>query len=329
VHVVAALDERGALLGVESVEASVRGDRAALRWLRRFGTVELVGVEGTGSYGAGLTRHLLGRGILVVEVDGPNRQRRRTRGKSDPQDAVTAARAAQAGDGLGAAKTRDGHVEAMRVLRVGRSAARTARTQALNQMRSISPTRSAPSCDTSTSTGFSNGPAPTGRPGPRRRCRDQTDAADAGRRAAALEDEVDEIDTTLESLVADTAPELVPRVGVGTDTAAAVLVAGGRQPRAAPQRSDLRSPVRRLTHRASSRTQQRHRLNRGGDRRANSALWKIVLTRMVCDPRTRAYIERRMEEGHTNKEAIRCLKRYVARQVYNHLPRPELALDSP
>ena len=115
VNVVAALDERGALLGVENFDTTAEGYRRTLAWLRDLGTVELVGVEGTGSYGAGLTRHLLAEGIAVVEVDRPNRQRRRKRGKSDPQDAITAARAAQSGDALGAAKTRDGNVEAMRV----------------------------------------------------------------------------------------------------------------------------------------------------------------------------------------------------------------------
>ena len=98
VHVAAALDERGALLGVESFDTTPGGYRALLGWLAGFGDVQLVGVEGTGSYGAGLTRHLLGEGVRVVEVDRPNRQRRRRRGKSDPQDAISAARAAQSGD---------------------------------------------------------------------------------------------------------------------------------------------------------------------------------------------------------------------------------------
>jgi transposase len=136
-HVAAALDGRGSLLGVASFETTLAGYRALLRWLKGFGTVELVGVEGSGSYGAGLTRHLLGRGVRVVEVDRPNRQRRRRRGKSDPQDAIAAARAAQGGDARGEAKTRDGNVEAMRVLRVARSSARKTRTQALNQIRSL------------------------------------------------------------------------------------------------------------------------------------------------------------------------------------------------
>ena len=138
VHVAAALDERGALLGVESFSTTPRGYRALLGWLEGFGTLELVGCR--------RDRQLRGRahpapatdeGIAVVEVDRPNRQRRRRKGKSDPEDAVAAARAAQGGDATGFAKTRDGNVEAMRVLRVARSSARSSRTQAINQMRSL------------------------------------------------------------------------------------------------------------------------------------------------------------------------------------------------
>src|SRR6516225_5427628 len=137
VHVAAALDERGALLGIESFATTPAGYRKLWRWLESFGTLELVGVEGTGSYGAGLTRHLHAQGVAVVEVDRPNRQRRRRKGKSDPQDAVAAARAAQGGEATGLAKSRDGNVESMRVLRVARFSARRSRTQAINQMRSL------------------------------------------------------------------------------------------------------------------------------------------------------------------------------------------------
>jgi transposase len=333
VHLVAALDERGALLDVEEFEASARGYRSALRWLRCFGDVELAGVEGTGSYGAGLTRHLLGENIAVVEVDRPNRQRRRKRGKSDPQDAIAAARAAQSGDALGAAKTRDGNVEAMRVLRVARSSARKARTQALNQMRSIIST--APDAIRSELRHLNVyrliERASAYRPGTSL----DIDAVTKrtlrmlARRAAALEHEVKEIDAALKTLVVETAPDLVARVGVGTDTASTLLVAAGDNPGRLRNEATFAHLCGASPIDASSGTQQRHRLNRGGDRQANSALWKIVLTRMVCDPNTRDYIERRMKDGRTKKEAIRCLKRYVAREVYNHLPRAELALDSP
>jgi transposase len=333
VHVVAALDERGALLGVESFETTVEGYRRTLVWLREFGTVELVGVEGTGSYGAGLTRHLLAEGIAVVEVDRPNRQRRRKRGKSDPQDAITAARAAQSGDALGAAKTRDGNVEAMRVLRIARHSARKARTQALNQMRSIIST--APD-EIRTELRDLNvyrllERARGYRPGPGLDVHTVTKRTlrTLARRATALEDEITDIDAALTVLVAETAPELVARPGVGTDTASALLVAAGDNPDRLRNEATFAHLCGASPIDASSGTQQRHRLNRGGDRQANSALWKIVLTRMVCDPRTRHYIDRRMNDGRTKKEAIRCLKRYIAREVYNHLPRQQLALDGP
>ena len=137
VHVAAALNQLGALLETKSFPTTAAGYRQLLGWLRGFGEVELVGVEGTGSYGAGLTRHLLSEGVAVVEVDRPNRQNRRRRGKSDTVDAVAAARAAQSGDASGAAKTRDGNVECMRVLRLVKLSARRNRTVALNQMRAI------------------------------------------------------------------------------------------------------------------------------------------------------------------------------------------------
>jgi transposase len=333
VHVAAALDQRGGLLGVESFKTTPAGYRRLLRWLRAFGEVELVGVEGTGSYGAGLTRHLLAAGVRVVEVDRPNRQRRRRRGKSDPQDAITAARAAQSGDALGQAKTRDGNVEAMRVLRLARLSARKARTQALNQMRSL----------------ISTGPEPI-----RAELRDLNvyrllerassyrpaggrDLASINkvalrmlaRRAQALEAEIAELDAILDPLVAETAPKLIARVGIGTDSASALLVAAGDNPIRLRSEATFAHLCGASPLDASSGKQERHRLNRGGDRQANAALWRIIVTRMVCDPRTRDYIDRRMKEGLTKKEAFRCLKRFIAREVYNHLPREQLALDSP
>jgi transposase len=143
------------------------------------------------------------------------------------------------------------------------------------------------------------------------------------RRALALEAEITELDAILEPLVADTAPELVARVGIGTESASALLVAAGDNPeRLANERTFAHlcgvAPID-----ASSGKHQRHRLNRGGDRQANAALWRIVVTRTVYDPRTRAYIERRTKNGLTKKEAFRCLKRYIAREVYNHLPHPQ------
>jgi transposase len=333
VHVAAALDERGAQLGVESFAATAAGYQELLGWLESFGTVELIGVEGTGSYGAGLTRHLLAHEVVVVEVDRPNRQRRRRTGKSDPHDAVAAARAAQGGEATGSAKTRDGNVEAMRVLRVARRSARGNRTQAINQMRSLISTapeelraelRNLSIYNVLTlASAFRH----TGR----------TDVTTVtkltlrtlARRALSLEEEVKEIDRLLKTLVAETAPELNAIDGVGTDVASAILVAAGDNPERLKSESTFAKLCGVSPLDASSGKQQRHRLNRSGDRQANSALWHIVFTRMVKDPRTKHYIERRMKEGRTKKEAIRCLKRYVAREVFAALPRSQFALDNP
>ena len=333
VHVAAALDERGALLGVESFETTTAGYRNLLGWLESFGTLELVGVEGTGSYGAGLTRHLLAHDVAVVEVDRPNRQRRRRTGKSDPADAVAAARAAQGGDATGFAKTRDGNVEAMRVLRVARLSARRSRTQAINQIRSLVST--APEelrselRDQSIYRvlGLASAYRHTGRS-------DVTTVTKLtlrtlARRALSLEEEVKEIDRLLKTLVAETAPELNAIDGVGTDVASALLVAAGDNPDRLKSEATFAKLCGVSPLDASSGKQERHRLNRSGDRQANSAIWHIVFTRMVNDPRTHDYIERRMKDGRTKKEAVRCLKRYVVREVFAALPRSEFALDSP
>ena len=333
VHVAAALDERGALLGVESFATTPAGYRALLRWLESFGTVELVGVEGTGSYGVGLTRCLHNHDIAVVEVDRPNRQRRRRKGKSDPQDAVAAARAAQGGEANGLAKTRDGNVESMRVLRVARFSARRSRTQAINQMRSLVSTAPdevrAELRDLSIYKVLQIASA--------YRHTGKTDVTTLtklalrtlARRALALEEEVKEIDRILKTLVAETAPELNAIDGVGTDVASALLVAAGDNPERLKNESTFAKLCGVSPLDASSGKQQRHRLNRGGDRQANSALWHIVFSRMAKDPRTRHYIERRMKDGRTKKEAIRCLKRYVVREVFAALPHSQFALDSP
>ncbi|MDQ6947831.1 MAG: IS110 family transposase, partial [Actinomycetota bacterium] len=298
------------------------GYRRLLAWLQSFGTVALIGVESTGSYGAGLTRHLLDKGVRVVEVDRPNRQERRRAGKSDPIDAIEAARAALSGRAKSDAKTRNGSVEAIRVLRVARSSARKDRVRALNQLRSLVST--APEELRAELRGLSifrlvNKAAalrPTG-----------TDVVNAtklalrslARRVRSIDAEMAEIDAVLHPLVAATAPDLISLSGVGPDTAGALVVAAGDNPDRLRNEATFAhlcgvSPVD-----ASSGKQLRHRLNRGGDRQANAALWRIVMTRMSSDPRTQHYVERRCKEGLTKTEAMRCLKRYVAREVFYYL----------
>ena len=299
----------------------------------QVGPVELVGVEGTGSYGAGLTRHLQAERVRVVEVDRPNRQRRRRKGKSDPQDAISAARAALSGDASGEAKSRDGNVESMRVLRVARTSARKGRAQALNQMRSLIST--APEPIRAELRGLNVfhllERAATYRPGAKRDVVSLTKFTlrMLARRAIILEEEISEIDAILKPLVIETAPRLVGTLGVGTDAASALLVTAGDNPERLHDEAAFAHLCGASPIEASSGKQERHRLNRSGDRQANSALWHIVITRMVYDPRTTEYIDRRTKEGLTKKEAVRCLKRYVAREVFSLLPHEKLGLDSP
>jgi transposase len=323
-HLVAALDPIGGLLGVQSFTADRAGYRATLGWLESFGEIARVGVEGTGSYGAGLTRFLLEHDVEVLEVDRPNRQVRRRQGKSDPNDAVAAARAALSGEATGRPKTRDGNVEAIRVLRIARCSARKERTQAINQMRSIITT--APEELRAELRGLPLARlvarAASFRPGTTRDVTSATKLAMRvlARRVQSLQAELHLLDDALRPLVAATAPQLVARPGVGTDTAGAILVAAGDN----PDRLRTEASFARLCGvaplDASSGKQQRHRLNRGGDRQANAALWRIVLVRLASDPATKDYLERRVKDGHTKKEAIRCLKRYVARELFQLLP---------
>src|SRR3974390_1354103 len=137
VHVAAVLDGIGGLLGVEQFETTAAGNKALLGWLRSFGPPARVGVEGTGSYGAGRARYLRRAGVEVVEVDRPNRQERRRKGKTDTVDAIQAAHAAQGDRELGQAKHRDGHVEAIRALMVAKRSARSTKVKALNQIRHL------------------------------------------------------------------------------------------------------------------------------------------------------------------------------------------------
>jgi transposase len=325
VHVAAALDERGGLLGTHAFPTTAAGYRALVAWLRGFGPVALVGVEGTGSYGVGLARHLRTESIAIVEIDRPNRAKRRQKGKSDTLDAISAARAAHSGDATGQAKTRDGNVEGIRVLRVARVSAHKARTQALNQLRSLVSTAPDELRAKLRDLSIAELTATTAamRPGTTLGMDNATKVAlrSLGRRVRALEAEVADLDAMLDPLVTATAPKLVAHYGVGTETAAALLVAAGDN----PERIRSEATFARLCGAApipatSGKTQDRHRLHRGGDRQANSALWHIALTRMSSDPRTRAYVLRRTDEGLTKRDIMRCLKRYIARELFTDLP---------
>ena len=324
-HVAAALDSIGGLLGVQEFPATAAGYASLLGWLRGFGTLAVAGVEGTGSYGAGLARHLAAAGVRVVEVDRPDRQDRARRGKPRPagcgqRGAGGAVRAGAAG----APRGRDGAVEAIRALMVAKRSARQERIQAINQARALIMTgpeelrarfvRRSPAQLIEAIAALR--PRPGDVPGFATRVA----LRELGRRAQFLDAQLDRLDELIGPLVTARAPGLLALHGVGPDTAAMLLVAAGDHPERLRSESSWAHLCGVAPIPASSgKTAGRYRLNRGGDRQANSALWRIVIVRMNSHPATRAYADRRSEEGLSKKEIIRCLKRYVAREVYRQL----------
>jgi transposase len=326
VHVAAALDPIGGLLGVAEFPATAAGYARLLGWLGGFGTVCLVGIEGTGSYGAGLARHITAAGVRVVEVDRSDRQDRRRAGKSDPLDAVSAARAAQSGRARGAPKGRDGAVEAIRALMVAKRSARAERTQTINQARALivtGPDDLRTRFAQHTAAGLVTELASLRpRPGDVVGYATRIALRELGRRATFLDGQLGRLDELIAPLVTARAPGLLALYGVGPDSAAMLLVAAGDHPERLRSEAAWAHLCATAPIPASSGKVTRHRLNPGGDRQANHALWQIVITRMSSHPPTRAYAARRGKEGLSKKEIIRCLKRYAAREVYPHLRPP-------
>jgi transposase len=322
-HVAAALDPVGGLLGVQEFPATAAGYARLLGWLGGFGTVCLVGIEGTGSYGAGLARHVTAAGVRVVEAGRCDRQDRRRQGKSDPLDAVSAARAAQSGRARGAPKGRDGAVEAVRALMVARRSAAGERTRTVNQARALILTgpddlraRFAGHATAALASGLASlRPRPGGTVGYATRVA----LRELGRRAVFLDGQLGRLDELIVALVTARAPGLLALSGVGPNTAALLLIAAGDHPERLRSEAAWAHLCGAAPLQASSGKVTRRRLNPGGDRQANHALWRIVFTRMGSHPATRAYVERRTAEGLSKKDIIRCLKRYVAREVYPHL----------
>jgi transposase len=322
-HVAAALDPVGGLLGVREFPATAVGYARLLGWLGGFGTVCLVGIEGTGSYGAGLARHISAAGIRVVEVDRSDRQDRRRQGKSDPLDAVSDTRSAQSGRARGAPKGRDGAVEAIRALMVARRSAAGERTRTINQARALLLT--GPDDLRVRFAGHTPAKLVTGLASLRPRAGDVAGHAtrvalrELGRRAQFLDGQLGRLDELIVPLVTARAPGLLALFGVGPRTAALLLIAAGDHPGRLRSEAAWAHLCGAAPIPASSGKVTRHRLNPGGDRQANHALWRIVFTRLGSHPATRAYAERRTAEGKSKAEIIRCLKRYVAREVYPHL----------
>ena len=299
-----------------------------LRWFRSHGELLRVGVESTGTYGAGITRHLALSGIPVLEVTGPDPASRRAKGKDDALDAISAAEAARTRRRVQVAKDRSGSVEALRCCerRERRQSSAAARPCSNSTTPSL-PHRRKCVTRSATSTRMQRlrtcaawRPDTVGYRDPV--VATKLSLKSLARRILDINDEIAELDRFIVPLVEELAPSLLELEGVGTENAGAVMVAVGDNPDRLRSEASFAMMCGVCPIPASSGKTQRHRLNRGGNRQANSALHMVVVCRMRTDERTRAYVARRTLEGLSKREIMRCLKRYVAREIYRVLTAP-------
>ncbi|WP_187285922.1 IS110 family RNA-guided transposase [Streptomyces sp. me109] len=325
VHVAAVISPLGKILGTESFPATAAGYRQLVVWARKRGTVRRAGVEGTGTFGAGLSRYLVTQQIQVFEVNRPDRSARRLLGKSDPLDAQAAARAVLSGRARAQAKSGDGPVHSARIYKLAKDSAVKARTQAINQLKAVLVIADPALRERLSSLGNAELFRTCARLGPPDGGGDEDAVAQAthmtlrmlAERIEQLTGQINELNQRLTRLVEHHAPQLLVPVGIGPDSAVTLLITMGDNPERLSTEASFAalcgvSPVEYSSGRRSTR-----RLNYGGDRQANAALHRIVFTRLRHDHRTQAYYERRTQEGKTRREIIRCLKRYAAREVFN------------
>jgi transposase len=320
-HHAAALDGLGRVLGTQAFPVSRRGFDDLLAWWESLGTLGQVGVEGTGSYGATLTRFLTASAVGVIEVDRPDRRTRRKQGKSDPLDAIAAARAVQAGTATGTPKLRTGPVESIRVIRIARNGAIKAQTAASNQLNAVittAPQELRDSLNTLSATARIQ------------RCAKMrpdvgvlTDPATAtkyalrsiAQRLSELHQEITTLDKALNALITAVAPRTLALYGVGPEVAGQLLTTCGDN----PDRLRTDAAFARLCGVApipvSSGRTDAYRLHRGGDRQANKALYTVCIVRMKGHQATRDYLERRTADGKGKRAIMRCIKRYALREI--------------
>ncbi len=314
-HVAVARDVLGGRLASVRVSASAAGYLALLEWAQALGRPAFA-IEGSGSYGAGLARFLVAAGAVVFECERPRRRDRR-QGKSDQIDAALAAGTLLVGEGLSQLRG-DGEREDLRLLLLERRSGLEARTAALNQLHAVLlgaeeqlRSRLGPLAGTALARACA-----------RLRSNPQSQLAAVlrrlGRRVLQLESELAITNGELERHVRALVPELLDECGVGAVCAAQLVVSSGDPTRMRSEAAFAAlagtSPVD-----ASSGRQQRHRLNRGGDRQLNRALHVIALARIRHHPETAAYHARLLATGKTAREARRCVKRVLARHFYHQL----------
>ena len=313
----------GTVIATCSIRNSSAGYAQLLSWAREHapGPRLAACIEGTRSYGSGLAR---AAGLTVIECEQPTRKTRRGKGKSDPIDAHLAVLTAlQLDAGKLPTPRSDGDREALRILLCARQELTTTATAQANRLRAL--LRDGDDQDTDLARARLSDTTLAGL-ARRRPPRDASRAravrhAEIRRLALALRDAARALKANraeLDAIVSDLAPGLTGRPGIGPVSAAQAIVsfshAGRCRHDAAFARLAGTSPIE-----ASSGQVTRHRLNRGGDRALNRAIHVIATTRMRTDPATRAYVTRRRAQGKTDREIRRCLKRYIARQLYRSL----------
>jgi transposase len=329
-HHAVALDQHGQRLGDRQFAATATGYRQLLQWLQHFGTLQAVGVEATASYGAGLTRCLTAAGIHVIEINQPHRHLRSRRGKTDAVDAEAAARAVRSGEARGLPKDTTGIVEAIRQLRLVRASAIKSRTAAVVQLRDLITTAPGAVRARLDRLPLASQLSACVRLRPnQQRLHMPLDAAKLAlrtlsTRVRALDAEIAALDQHLAALVSSAAPRTLRHFGVGVATAAQLLISGGQNIHRLRSEATFAHLCAAAPIPASSGLSNRHRLNPYGDRHANAALYTIAIVRLRHCPRTRAYVARRTSQGLSKRDILRCLKRYIARELF-HALRADLA----
>lgn len=329
-HIAVAIDTQGARLGSKTFRTTRRGYCDLDAWASSLGRVQAYGIEGTGSYGAGLSRALLAQGHVVLDVMRPNRQIRYLHGKSDCLDAESAARSVLNGQATGLAKSQIGSSEMIRHLKIARDSSVKARSQAMITLKTLiinAPTELRETLDGIRGRIGLIRHVAAFRPG---EITSPTSSAKTAMRAIArrwliLHEEIQDLDQELERLVQSRAPELMQSHGISTLTVAEMLILVGDNPERIKSEAAMAKLCGVCPIPASSGKTNRMRLNRGGNRQANAALYRVAIVRMRDDERTKAYASRRTAEGKTRREIVRCIKRYIIREIYRALCVPPKA----
>ena len=332
-HVAVAINRLGARLADCSIAADGAGYAELVAWARALGTVEAFAIEGTGSYGAGLTSFVRRQAIRVVEVSHCDRRKRRKDGKNDTMDAESAARSVLAGIATAIPKAADGAAEMVRQIKIARDSAVKEKSAAIITRKTL--LVNAPS-------ELREALAPLTDRALLERCARLLPGAVVtptasvkhavralANRWQALALEIREHDTVLDAITAAAVPTLRAAFGLGPDAASEMMIVAGDNPDRIRSESAFAKLCGVCPIPASSGVTNRHRLFRGGHRQANAALYRIVLVRMQWHQPTIDYVLRRTRQGLSKKDIMRCLKRYVAREVYAALLRDHVAAAQP